>query len=363
MDLAVTDPGLVSDNLKPAFQKIFTKKTSSSPYLPFDDMTSHFLRQLNDVNAVAKFLMKQLVQSSNLHSEDTDGVRCAAEALQQENVQLKQAQSATNLEFQNTIDDLQRQISARNGTITELQHQLEEKENLINKFRKLHGHRVMAGNPPSPRSDGGGNGATMIPLSSHSHRSMQQQPQQPWAPPSRHNENQPPAPQQQQQQQQQPTPLHGFFSNRAEEERHKQQALHSQLHRNAVFAARTATSSSSHPHHSSIPSGMTPIQVPRRSSSYPTTTNINGANSSGSSVVVPNTPRIRDLTSSAGYNFTSTRLNNPYQPSSSSNRQTPPPPPPASRNGPLSPTMAFARNNQGSTRYGSNNNYHRRQGF
>jgi hypothetical protein len=305
----VTSAPVGLDTIKPMFQKMLSKKGASSQSLDFSDMSSHFLRQCNDLGTAARFLLKQMVESTTRNSTNSGSLERDLEEARQEIIQLKQTLSSRDLENQAIHGDLQNRVQG-------LQQQLEEKENVINKFRRLHGGST------SPH-------ATTIPLSSHSHRSSMPQGN------TYHGEPQ-------QQQQAQP-PIRGFMANRAAEERNRQQVLQSQLHRSVPILGGRSTSTAANPHHSNIPSGITPIQVSRGPFA--------GNNSPGVASVGS---RIRDFTSNAGFTFTSRPLHHhPYQRTTS--HRTSPAQPGHTRH--LSPsTSTFGRNYE-SRNTGSNHLY------
>jgi hypothetical protein len=254
--------------MKTSLQALFTKK-SSSPSLPFSDLCHSLIRQIDAVKVSTKFVLKQFLIDAAAQGRLSGNAARGYEAMRQENTQLKQAVSTQRLEFQQANADLQNRLQSREATVAELQHKIQYQEKMLRQFR---------------------NGIPVVPGSSNS------------APPSRlgmdrssdqgrtMNSGFP-----------QQNPLKGFMMQKEARERAQQEALHAQRVPSVLgrsMANQQVKRSNSfgmertphgHGHHSNV----TPIQTGARPFS---------SNSAGS---VSSTPRIRDLSSSAGYKFSS----------------------------------------------------------
>lgn len=258
--------------MKTSLQALFTKKSSTSS-LPFSDLCHSLIRQIDAVKVSTKFLLKQFLMDASAHGRQSGNAARVYEAMKHENTQLKQSVSTQKLEFQQLNANLQNRLQAREATVAELQQKIQSQEKMLHQFRRMH------------------NGATIVPGSSNS------------APPSRlgmdHSIDQGRTMNSGSHQE---PPLKGFMIQKEARERAQQEAIHAQrapsvLGRSSMLNQPMKRSNSfgmermphSHGHHTNI----TPIQLGSRPFS---------GNSAGS---VPGTPRIRDLSSSAGYRFTS----------------------------------------------------------
>jgi hypothetical protein len=277
MELVIADPSAsTTEAVKNSFQTIFTKCTKSSNAISHQEMCQRLLKNLDIDRRAVRFLMKQFVNDVNNQGQKSGNIGRAYEVLKQENTQLKQASSSQRLQMEQTIADLQHRVQALNGTVQGQQKKLQDKDKQLTRFRELYEADGMARIPSSShsQSSGGKRGhSNMINSSSH-HQQHQQQHQQ---------------------HQQQEPPMQGFVMQKQARERAKEQALGEFTRRGPVvaLAQRPMTNESSL---------LTPMQLPRR----PLSTGSQSSNPHQSHhATVPSTPRIRDLSSSNGYVFTS----------------------------------------------------------
>lgn len=271
-ELVVADAtSATTEVMKISMQALFTKKSSSSS-LPFSDLCYSLIRQIDAVKLSTKFLLKQLLMDASAQGRQSGNTARAYEAMKHENTQLKQSLSTQKLEFQQLNANMQNRLQAREATVAELQHKIQSQEKLLHQFRQMH------------------NGTTIVPGSSNS------------APSSRlgmdHSIDQG---QTMNSGSHQKPPLKGFMMQKEARERAQHEAIHAQrapsvlgrsmpnqpMKRSNSFG--TERMPHSHGHHANI----TPIQLGSRPFS---------SKSEGSG---PGTPRIRDLSTSAGYRFTS----------------------------------------------------------
>jgi hypothetical protein len=300
--------------MKTSLQALFTKK-SSSPSLPFSDLCYSLIRQIDAVKVSTKFVLKQFLIDAAAQGRQSGNAARAYEAMRLENTQLKQAVSTQRLEFQQANADLQNRLQSREATVAELQHKIQSQEKMLHQFR---------------------NGIQVVPGSSHS------------APPSRlgmgmvRSSDQGRTTKSGSSQQ---NPLKGFMMQKEARERAQQEALHAQrapsvlgrsmanqqVKRSNSFGMERT--SHGHGHHTNV----TPIQTGARPFS---------SNSAGS---VLSTPRIRDLSTSAGYRFYSSsgtlqgsqqHINKRRRPETPNSGEGPP-----SIHHSMSPNTAFALNN------------------
>jgi len=270
-ELVVADStSSTSETTKTSLQALFTKRTSSSS-LPFSDLCYSLIRQIDAHKISTKFLLKQFLMDANSNGRITGQAARQCEAFKQENTQLKQMNSTLRLESQKHITDLQNKLQAREAAIVELQARNRSLE------KGNHGGNVV------PRSSSGSAPPSRLVMS-RSGSSMDQ---------SRMTHNVPrPEP-----------PIKGFMAQKEAKERAQQEALQAQRAPNVLGRAAQNQSGKRSRNYGteSMPSSrgghqtnITPIQ---QMGSRPFS-----SNSAGS---IPGTPRIRDLTSSSGYRFTS----------------------------------------------------------
>ena len=148
-------------------QAMFSKKNSGG-YLPHAELCQSLIRQIDASKQNTKFLLKQLLVETHKQSKGNAGAIRAQEHLKSENTQLKQTISSQRLQYEQSIQDLQNKLKARENHIGELKQ-------LLDKFHKHYG-----GKGSSDYSVGGGSHLSapahhMVPNSS-SGRSNQEPP-------------------------------------------------------------------------------------------------------------------------------------------------------------------------------------------
>jgi hypothetical protein len=281
MELVIADPSAsTTEAVKNSFQTIFTKCTKSSNAISHQEMCQRLLKNLDIDRRAVRFLMKQFVNDVNNQGQKSGSIGRAYEVLKQENTQLKQASSSQRLQMEQTIADLQHRVQALNGTVQGQQQKLQDKDKQLTRFRELYEADGMARIPSSShsQSSGGKRGhSNMVNSSSHHQQQHQQQ--------------------QQEQQHAQP-PMQGFVMQKQARERAKEQAL-GEFTRRGPVATRPMTNESSL---------LTPMQLPRRPLSSGSLSSASGHHQNqhqNHHATVPSTPRIRDLSSSNGYVFSS----------------------------------------------------------
>ncbi|KAL7548501.1 hypothetical protein ACHAWF_011793 [Thalassiosira exigua] len=120
-----------SDISKTSMQAMFSKK-SSSGNLQFADICQSLIQQIDVSKKSTKFLLKQLLVESHRSGRTSMAAARAHDSLKAENTHLKQLNSSQRLQYEQTINDLQNKLNAREGTISELNQ-------MLDKFRKYHG--------------------------------------------------------------------------------------------------------------------------------------------------------------------------------------------------------------------------------
>ena len=159
-----------ADISKTSMQNLFSKK-SSSGNLQFSDVCQSVIRQIDVSKQSTKFLLKQLLVESHRSGRTNLLAARAHESLKAENTHLKQTISSQRLQYEQTINDLQNKLKAKEGTVTELNQ-------MLSKFQKYHAgggarggagsgsgvtHQNMAPNPSSA-SISSGRGHSEPPL-------------------------------------------------------------------------------------------------------------------------------------------------------------------------------------------------------
>ncbi len=121
-------------------QALFSKK-SSSGCLHYSDVCQSLIQQIECSKQSTKFLLKQLLVESHKAGRTSTAAARTHETLRAENTQLKQANSSLRLQCEQTINDLQNKLKARESTILEMNH-------MLNNFQKIHGVRSGGGVAP-----------------------------------------------------------------------------------------------------------------------------------------------------------------------------------------------------------------------
>ncbi|KAL7480075.1 hypothetical protein ACHAW6_005782 [Cyclotella cf. meneghiniana] len=229
-----------TDIAKSSMQAMFSKKNSGG-YLPHSELCQSLIRQIDASKQNTKFLLKQLLVETHKQARGNAGALRVQEQLRMENTQLKQTVSSQRLQYEQTINDLQNKLKARESTIAELNQ-------MLGKFQKHYG-----GKGPDSYSVGGASAPPhMVPNSSIG------------------NDRQEP-------------PLRGLLAQRKAQEMASQNAMngrnmaHKQPFMNSMNTSNRGRSPGTN-------------YRPFSSSSV-------GSGSSG-------TPRIRDLSANTGYHFT-----------------------------------------------------------
>lgn len=284
-ELVVADAtSATTDIAKTSLQALFSKQSKSahgnSKALPLSDLCFSLVRQIDVVKQSTKFLLKQLLMDSNGQGRKVQSVMRSNEYLKQEITNLKQGQSSQRLQFEQVSNDLKNRLNARERTIQDLQKKISEKDRMIEQFRRLH-----SGSNAS--IDGSRNGQTVggmletSPVQRGALHQMQHNSFQSCVD-SRYeaggkmsSSNEP--------------PLRGIIQRQAQQAA-QQQAF---LSRSQPVIKRSRSSMSSH--------GRGAQMIDRR----PFTSTSVGSNSLSS------TPRVRDLSHSSGFSFSSneSRLN------------------------------------------------------
>jgi hypothetical protein len=303
MELCVADPSSATqETTKNTFQNILTKFSGGSKKLSHQEMCSRLLKNLDNDRRAVRFLLKQFVFDCTNQESKTGSMGRAFEQLKQEFTQLKQQSSSQRIQYEQTVADLQHRVQALTGTVQEQQKKLEGKENQIAQFRQLYATDGMSRLPSSSHSTGSGKRGRSSEHALSSSQGLRNTEQQPL--------------------------MHNFAMQKQARERVKEQERRT---RAPPFASTAAPESL-----------ITPIQLPHR------------PYSSMSALGPPSTPRIRDLSSSSGYVFTSSRggSGNGHHDASQRHRSS------------MSPSNAFVYNKSGASsqyrpRSGSQQEYSR----
>ena len=278
MELVVADPSSATEEtLKNTFQTIFTKYSLSSNVLGYQEMCSRLMKSFDDDRRAVRFLLKQFVLESKSAGRQSGSIERAFEDLKAEYTNMKQATSSQRIQTDQIIADLRHRVQALTGTVQEQQKKIDEKDTQINQFRRMCSSDSVGRIPGSSHSGGSGSGQNNV-RRSHDHSNS-------------------PAP-----------PMPGFVMRKHAEEHAKEKALY-EITRSrgppnmAVEGGNGRQSYGKYTERSSeTDSVITPIQVP------PPNYYAQGRRMSPS--VVPNTPRIRDLSAGSSYVFTSSNSRN-----------------------------------------------------
>jgi TolA-binding protein len=297
MELVVADPSTATEEtLKNTFQTIFTKFSSSSNSLSHQEMCTRLLKSFDNERRTMRFLLKQFVVDASCRGQRSGGIARDLDQIKKEYTTLKQASSSQRIQLEQTIADLQHRVQALNGTVQELQKKLDEKDIQITQFRQLYAAEGMARVPSSSHSGGsggkrgGGGAAVMYPQHHGNGFSRPVVSSSSAATP--------------------PPPLQGFVLQKQAREEARAQALGDMTRSRVIPVSAGAGKHQIGDHtvqqrrRNSIDSVITPIQV--MPSSRMGMTHLSPLNQvATSSSHMPSTPRIRELSASSGYVFTS----------------------------------------------------------
>mmetsp|Transcript_9318 Transcript_9318/g.21129 ORF Transcript_9318/g.21129 Transcript_9318/m.21129 type:complete len:368 (+) Transcript_9318:224-1327(+) len=250
-----------TDIQKTSMQALFSRK-SSSGNLPFSDLCQTLIHQIDVSKQSTKFLLKQFLIESHRNGSRTMAASRAHESLKAENTHLKQKVHSQQLQYEQTIGDLQNKLRAKEQTIA-------ENNRMIMQFRQLHG----GGGPGRGGPIAGARGAMAVPPHAHnvpasSASSLSSRSAEP--------------------------PLRGLMAKRDEVNRQRQQTMNG--------ARRSFMPSGIGGHGGKSPGSNNPNFRPFSSSSI------------GSGSLNSSTPRIRDLSASSGYHFSGHLSNQGGQP-------------------------------------------------
>ena len=279
MELVVADPSSATEEtLKNTFQTIFTKYSPTSNVLAYQEMCSRLMKSFDDDRRAVRFLLKQFVLESKSAGRQSGSIERAYADLKAEFTQMKQSTSSQRIQTEQVIADLRHRVQALTGTVQEQQKKIDEKDNQINQFRRMCSSDGTRRIPGSSNSTGSGSGGD--------HNNVRR--------------GSSPAP-----------PMPGFVMRKQAEEHAKEKALYEIARSRGppnlnIEGGNSRQSYGKYVDGSSdVDSVITPIQVP------PPNYYTQGRRMSPS--VVPNTPRIRDLSAGSSYVFTSSnsRLKRP----------------------------------------------------
>mmetsp|Transcript_21617 Transcript_21617/g.49176 ORF Transcript_21617/g.49176 Transcript_21617/m.49176 type:complete len:431 (-) Transcript_21617:212-1504(-) len=263
---------------KTSLQALFSKQPGSShSTLPFSELCVSLVKQADVLKQSTKFILKQLIMDASVSNHNHAAVLRGNQGVRAEMTKLKQMHSTQRMELERANADLSKKLQARENTIKELHQKLKSQEKMLDQFRQHHGN-MTASSSTSERQ------YHHRPLSSQT-TSRQQT-----------GGNQEP-------------PLRGLLMQK---EKRQQQIRYEQQHSSALghlMASRSEVSgqygirgagngSSSGHHRHGAPALLSEHHLVPSSSS-------GSRPYSSSSTSLPNTPRIRELSSNSGYNFTS----------------------------------------------------------
>lgn len=334
-ELVVTDATSTSLEIsKSSLQTLLSKSTQQNPNdgsykaLPLSDMCVSLIRQFDATKQSTRFLLKQLLMNTNIEGRKFLTALQVNETLKNEITNLKQAHATQRLQYEQLHTDMKNRLTARETTIQELNNALEEKDKLLEQFRRLHGNMVV----PTPidtsvtsRLDHGSHDVSR-------HHAI---------PPSGSSVAEPPLKGLLMQRQAQQVAQQQAFasSNRRVMPLQVNQGLQNSNNQGSLFGS---LSSSAAPLHSNTMDSSSMGQ-PMIGYARPFTSTSTG--SKGSLQGQAPAPRIRDITSNTGYKFTSIARNNSFniQNTQRINKRRKSESP-SSANGMMSPNTAFLLN-------------------
>lgn len=118
MELVVADPSTATqESTKNTFQTMFTKFSTSSKSLSYQEMCTRFIRSMDDCHRAARFLMKQFVSDSNNQGQRSGDMGRAYEKIKEENTQLKQAANTKDIRYQQMESNYQNRVQGKSTDV------------------------------------------------------------------------------------------------------------------------------------------------------------------------------------------------------------------------------------------------------
>jgi hypothetical protein len=105
-------------------------------------MCVSLIRQYDVSKQCTRFLLKQLLMNINIEGRKFMAALQVNETLKNEISNLKQAHATQRLQYEQLHNDMKNKLAARESTIQELNNALEEREKLLEQFRRIHGNMV-----------------------------------------------------------------------------------------------------------------------------------------------------------------------------------------------------------------------------
>lgn len=148
-ELVVSDSTLAPNLVKTCFQTILSMRPNANE-ITFPEACSSILRQMEAMRTTTKFVLKQMIKDSTNNSQRNQGYG----AIKQQNVDLKKQLAGLQDMHQRTVNELNNKLHNKEKVNAELQTQLQSAERHMDNFR-----RSAAPSPTNqqvPASRGGG---------------------------------------------------------------------------------------------------------------------------------------------------------------------------------------------------------------
>lgn len=136
--------GQTNDITKASLQALFNKQSkpqgeNSSKALPLSDACFTLVKQIDAVKQSTKFILKQLLMNGNAQGRNVAIARRDNSKLKNEITTLKQEQSSQRLQFEQMNNEHVNILNAKENVIRELTDKLQEKDRMVSQFRNMHG--------------------------------------------------------------------------------------------------------------------------------------------------------------------------------------------------------------------------------
>ena len=165
-ELVIAQAHSSTDIAKSSLQALFSKHSQSSTTskaLPLSDLCFSLVRQIDVMKQSSKFLLKQLLMDSSSSNRKNILLRRHIENMQNEVTQIKQQHSAQRLQFEQIQSELQQKLAAREATNRELNEKIKTQQKMIKQFQQFHNDRSL--HTSSPRISTHDRMSHSIPLS------------------------------------------------------------------------------------------------------------------------------------------------------------------------------------------------------
>ena len=127
-----------------AFQSLFKKESVNSRDLQFRGMCKRLFSQIDQVGQQTRFVINQLMKDAVLQARRNANAKTMNSKLQNQVEEKTQQLNSERQQFQAALENQVAKVNTHAQTICDLQQRLEEKEEMLRKFRERTGHMTVS---------------------------------------------------------------------------------------------------------------------------------------------------------------------------------------------------------------------------